>query len=192
MNEKKGVSRRVFIGLEIACVILIACLVGATSSYSLQISDKDNTISSVNYQTDSLNFVIRDQNNTISSLNTQLATLQEQCSNIHILGTENSAVWIDSQTIHVLSSSGPELWPFSNVSSSGYISVLVSSNNNSTYAGVLIPYTFNYTILNNNQTIHLGFDGTAIFPIPPGLDVFVEVGTSAGEGTVTLTAIYSY
>jgi hypothetical protein len=48
MNEKKVVRRRVLIGLEIVCIVLIACLVGAGFAlYSLQMRDKDNTITNL-------------------------------------------------------------------------------------------------------------------------------------------------
>jgi len=48
MNEKKTVKRRVLFGLEIVCIILIACLIGAGFAlYSLQLRDKDNTITNL-------------------------------------------------------------------------------------------------------------------------------------------------
>jgi hypothetical protein len=61
MNEKEIGSRRLIIALEIVCIILIACLVVATLSYSLQNNDKDNTISSLKSQ-------ITNANNEISQL----------------------------------------------------------------------------------------------------------------------------
>jgi hypothetical protein len=67
MNDRKVARRRVFIGLEIACIILIACLVGAAFAlYSLQIKDKDNTIANL---TDTVNLtksMIWVDNQTIS------------------------------------------------------------------------------------------------------------------------------
>jgi cell division protein FtsL len=85
MSEKKVVGRRVFIALEIVCIILLACLVGATSLYQSQINDKDNTISSLSLkisQSNTNNTNLQNQiaslNSTISSLNTQVASLQNQ------------------------------------------------------------------------------------------------------------------
>jgi prefoldin subunit 5 len=85
MNEKKGVSRRVSIALETVCIILIVCLVAATSSYSWQINNKNDTISSLNSEIASsnseiasLNSQIADQNKTISSLNSNITSLQNQ------------------------------------------------------------------------------------------------------------------
>ena len=67
MNEKKVVRRKVLMGLEIVCIILIACLVGAGFAlYSLQIRDKDNTITNL---TDTVNLeksVVWVNNQTIS------------------------------------------------------------------------------------------------------------------------------
>lgn len=85
MSEKKVAGRRVFIAFEIVCIILLACLVGATSLYQLQINDKDNTISSLNLkisQSNTNNTNLQNQiaslNSTISSLNTQVGSLQNQ------------------------------------------------------------------------------------------------------------------
>jgi hypothetical protein len=58
MNEKKVVSKRVFIELEIVCIILIACLVGATLLYSSQVNDKNSQISSLQSQVYELNKTI--------------------------------------------------------------------------------------------------------------------------------------
>jgi hypothetical protein len=50
MNEKRVPGRRVFIAIEIVCVILLACLVGATSLYQSQINDKDYTLTNLQNQ----------------------------------------------------------------------------------------------------------------------------------------------
>jgi len=196
MNEKKVVSRRLFIALEIVCIILIACLVGATSSYSWQINNKNNTISSLNSQIASLNTQISDQNNTISSLRTHLAILQNQISNIHIVstvnstvGTENSIVWAGNQTRNIAPDTGAAWGPFY-PNSAGYVLVLVSSSNNSTYVQVLNQIS-NSVIVGYDRKIQVGFNGTAVFPILSG-PVFVEVGDSLGEATITVSAIYCY
>jgi hypothetical protein len=48
MSEKKVVSRRLFIGFEIACIILVACLVGATSLYRWQITSLQSQVNDLN------------------------------------------------------------------------------------------------------------------------------------------------
>jgi hypothetical protein len=119
-----------------------------------------------------------------------LATLQEQTKDIHILGTGNSpyffilnsTAFVEASAPHVAAGSGAI-----NVSS-GYIVVWVSSNNNnnSTYVNVHGPLneTGNY-----NETINVGSEGIAIFPVPAGF-FGVSVGVSVDEATVTWTAMY--
>jgi hypothetical protein len=74
--------------------------------------------------------------------------------------------------------------------SAGYVLVLVSSSNNSTYVQVLNQIS-NNAIVGYDQKIQVGFDGTAVFPILSG-PVFVEVEDFLGEATITVTAIYCY
>jgi hypothetical protein len=96
MSERKVASRRMFIALEIVCIILLACLVGATSLYSLQINDKDNTITS----------------------------LQSQMNNLtNIVSLANSTVWVNNQTISQPQDSWSN-WTFK-ADYAGYVSVQV-------------------------------------------------------------------
>jgi len=96
MSEKKVVSRRLFIGFEIVCIILAACLVGATSLYRWQIDDKDNTI----------------------------ASLQSQMNNLtNIVSLANSTVWVKNQIISQLQDSWHN-WTFT-ADYAGYVSVQV-------------------------------------------------------------------
>jgi uncharacterized coiled-coil protein SlyX len=190
MSEKKMVRRSVAIALGIICIALVAGLAGAFAYY---VNRENNTISSLNTQISGkdtqisqLNTQISDQNNTISSLNSQLAILQNQTKNIHILGKENSTVWIDNETTNVQNDT--HSWEFDNVSSAGYVLVLVSSNNNSTFVNV-ITYTLNGTLVDYGEVL-VGFGGTAVFSVLPSWYVLVDVGNSFVEGTATITAIY--
>jgi len=99
MSEKKVVSRRVFIALEIACIILLACLVGATSLYQSQINDKDNTITNLQNQ-------VNDLNNT--------------------LNLAKSTVWVNNQTISQPQNSWSN-WTF-RADYAGYVSVQVHNS----------------------------------------------------------------
>jgi hypothetical protein len=188
VNEKKMVSRSVAIALGIVCILLIAGLGGVMAYYTMQIINKNTTINNQNDTINWWNVTIADQNRMISSLNTQLAILQNQTKNIHILGTENSKVWINNQTLNVendtLSSE------FDNVSSAGYVLVQVSSNNNSTFVNV-INYILNGTLVDYGKIL-VGFGGTAVFSVQPSWYVLVEVGNTFVEGTATVTAIYYY
>lgn len=183
IKPKKTVSRNVAVALGIISILLIAGLVWELTFYSLVVSDRDRTIANQDNQIGSLDSQILDQNNTISSLNTQLA----QASNIHILGTEHSTVWLSIQNVNIEQGAS---WEFDNVSFAGYVLVLVSSSNNSTYAEILIPHPANSTFP-IDQTIPVGSEGTAIFPVQPCPSLYVEVGNPViGKGTITVKITY--
>jgi cell division protein FtsL len=197
--EKKVVSRTVAIAIGIIAIVLAIGLIGAMAYYTLVVSNRDGTIISRNNQIASLNFQIENQNSTISSLNTELSGFQDEVNNIHILstenatvGTENSTVWVDNKTEYVGEGNFPEY-----ASSSGYVLVLVSSNNNSTYVRLInFPYPFSMeqvTIITTgyNRTIQVSYHGTVVFPVLSG-SVFVEVGNSNEATIITVTIIYCY
>ncbi|MGA2310229.1 MAG: hypothetical protein ABSG57_11885 [Candidatus Bathyarchaeia archaeon] len=199
-KSKRMVSRNVAIALGIICVILVVGLGVAVVYYTSTIgsvtSDKDSTIASKDNQIASLNnqilhknYTIWEQNNTISSLETQLATLQEQTKDIHILGTGNSPYFFVINFTAFVEAGPPPTFADSFVAnaSSGYVVVWVSSNNNSTYVSVAPPVNATDSYY---QTINVGSEGIAIFPIPVAPFVDVEVGVSSGTGTVTWTAMY--
>ena len=185
MSQKKMVSRNVAIALGVVCILLIAGLGGAMAYYTMTINDKDNQINSANNTINQFNATIADQNNTIFSLNTQLAIFQNQIRNIHVTGTENSTVWVNNQT---RTGSEGGVWDFYNVSSAGYVLILVSSNYNSTIAE--IAYTSKNLTLYDYQT-NVGFGGIAVFPVLPTYVVIVEI-TFSESSTATVTAIYCY
>jgi chromosome segregation ATPase len=94
MSEKKVVGRRVFIALEIVCIILLACLVGATSLYQWQINDKDNTITNLQSQINQFptwldgNKTLLDQTQTwlegnITNYNSQISDLQNKIASLN-------------------------------------------------------------------------------------------------------------
>lgn len=100
MSEKKVVGRSVLIALEIVCIILLACLVGATSLYQSQINDKDNTITNLQNQ-------VNDVNN--------------------ILDLAKSTVWVNNQTISQETASSYTVW-YLYASYAGYVSFYVQSS----------------------------------------------------------------
>src|SRR5208337_4792007 len=84
-KERKIAGKNVPIALGIICIILVACLGSAIVAYTLMINDKNNTISSLNYQISQLNSTIANlqnqvasDNSTINSLTAQVANLQKQ------------------------------------------------------------------------------------------------------------------
>ena len=82
-KEPKIARKDIFIG--IICILLVACLLGVVTAYSVMINDKSNTISSLNYQISQLNSTVTNlqkqvasDNSTIDSLKSLVANLQNQ------------------------------------------------------------------------------------------------------------------
>jgi hypothetical protein len=204
-EPKKMVSRNVALTIGIVCIILLVIsLAGTFAYYTSIINDKVNTISSLNSQVASLNTQVSNENNTISSLNNQLATLQGQVSNIRILGAENSTVWINTLSLSVrqdvtieeqiaaiYTNNSAIIPPSQNVSSLGYVSVLVSSNNTSTNVQYVYAAS-NGTFVGLSQWIQVGLYGIAVFPVQPTTTAYVAFTSSSGTSSFTATAIYHY
>jgi hypothetical protein len=167
MSEKKVVGRRVFIALEIVCIILLACLVGATSLYQWQINDKDNTITNL-------------QNQLIDLTN--------------IVDMDKYATWASDQTINQTVNSYNSWTEETNYA--GFVAVQVlSSTTDKTYVEVIYSYYIinsNYGI-NYDQRIAVGSSGVATFPIEPSY-IEIRVGNSnlinGANETVTITYYY--
>jgi cell division protein FtsL len=70
-KEPKIARKGVLITLGIICIILVACLLGVVTAYTVMINDKSNTISSLNYQISQLN-------STVTNLQKQVANLQSR------------------------------------------------------------------------------------------------------------------
>jgi predicted PurR-regulated permease PerM len=64
MSEKKVISRNTVVALGIVCIILTVGLVGAVANYTSIISEKENTIASLNSEITSLQNQINDLNAT--------------------------------------------------------------------------------------------------------------------------------
>ena len=204
-KPKKMVGRNVALTIGIVCVVLLVIsLVGAFAYYTPIIDDKDNRISSLNSQTVLLNTQVSKENNTISSLNNQLATLQGQVSNIRMLGTENSTVWIQTsydyvtqgsqltyQIAAIYTSNSAIIPPSQNISSPGYVSVLVSSNSTSTNVQYVWAAS-NGTLIGLDQVIQVGLYGIAIFPVQPTTFAYIAFTSPLGTSSFTVTATYHY
>jgi hypothetical protein len=116
-------------------------------------------------------------------------------NNFHIGNTENSTTWVSNQTENVqflhLNGGTAEIGGFSwgtYVYSAGYVSIRVSSNNNSTYVG--LEYQVGLEKLTYYQ-VSVGFGGTLVFPVLPMSLLGVSVG-SYGNATLTITITYYY
>jgi hypothetical protein len=121
-EEKKIVGRtvaNVAIALGIICIILVVALVGAVMNYTSMVNGKDGIIASLDSQ-------ILDKDDTLSSLNFQVANLTG------IINLSKSKVWVNHYTISH-QAGYYTYWTFL-AEYAGYVSVRIhSSNSTSTY-----------------------------------------------------------
>lgn len=190
------------IALAIICVILAASLVGAiafyqptTTNLQSQITEKDNTISSLQQQIDYLQAQLSTTTNAtvyiqqIAYLEQELSYLTDQTTayyNIAIMNASSILIYQQQATI------ANNTWAdaYNNVLEyAGYIVVQATSTTNTTYAETLYSsYGVNY-----DQNVTLGTSGTAYFPVLPGT-VEVRIGNldQTNSATVTVTVAYYY
>jgi hypothetical protein len=78
------------------------------------------------------------------------------------------------------------------VPSAGYVSIRVSSNNNSTYVALFYPLN-STNIGPTTYQISVGFGGTVVFPVlPTSMGIGISVGNFFGEATYDETITYYY
>lgn len=189
------------IALTIICVILAASLVGVIAVYQQnfqsQIAEKDNTISSLTAQIETLQAQLSTTTNAsvyvqqiaylyqeLSDLNDTLTSAYENLAyygNITQLGVAEYLVY--QQAVN------PGTDAFNNrIYYAGYIAVYATSTSNTTYAQMLYSsYGVNF-----NQTLTLGQEGSAVFPVLPGPIEIVIGNSDQNSETATVTIIYHY
>jgi cell division protein FtsB len=218
-KPKKVVGRSVAIALGIICILLIASIayfsitgISSQNNYNnLQNQNKqlqkwlDGNETLLN-QTQANNTNLQNQ---IDSLNSDVTNLQNQANNFRIGGTENSTIFANNEIVHTNENVydahlGENLTILGEVRgayapSAGYVSVHISSDNNSTYVVLGVPFAFNGT--NSDSTyisfptydrINVGFGGTVVFPVSPTSYTEIYFGSSIGEATLTITITYYY
>lgn len=182
MSEKKVLGKRIFIALGIVCIILLVCLVGATSLYQSQINNKDNTIFSQNSQISSLQTDYQNYKNShshsdsdynllqsIANLGEQYPILNQytinQGANTHIYVTDLQANY------------------------AGYLHISLTSTTSNAY--VIVEYWFQGQLFSVTKTI--GTSGEAYFLLMPS-NVAIYVGNTnfVNGATDTITATYYY
>jgi predicted transcriptional regulator len=231
-KPKKVVGRNVAIALGIICILLIAFIayfsitgISAQNSYNnLQNQNKqlqtwlDGNETLLN-QTQARNTNLQNQ---IDSLNSNVTNLQGQVNNFHIGSTENSTIWVNNENVHtnenvtVQTSENVSVVTIENVGwwvyvpSAGYVSIRVSSNDNSTYVALRTFYIINSTNTNSTFNVNgtnvngtnmffptyyqfsVGFGGTVVFPVLPTSWIEIYFGSSFGKATLTVTITYYY
>jgi uncharacterized coiled-coil protein SlyX len=81
-KEPKIARKGVLIALGIICIVSVACLGGVVAAYTLVMNDKNNTISSLNYQISQLNYSVADLENKVASENSTINSLTYQLTNL--------------------------------------------------------------------------------------------------------------
>jgi predicted PurR-regulated permease PerM len=102
MSEKKVVSRNTAIAMGIVCIILAVGLVGAVANYTSIISEKENTIASLDSEIISLQNQINDLNATYIWLKHHSFTYYTVKNDIKIsnVGIYKVSEWFDEYTIN--------------------------------------------------------------------------------------------
>lgn len=190
------ISRTVTLALGLICIVLLAGLVGAIAIYApmvtnleSQITERDNTISSLNSQVSILQDSLNQSNSDIAAKDAQITALNYQISTFYnYLILNASRLLIYNQTVY--QAAGANTTGNYTLDFAGYIIVNVQSSSNTTYAGL----AYSSFGVNYNNSIIVGTSGTAAFPVLPAF-VELRVGnTETDNSTVTtvITAIYYY
>src|SRR5208337_4923808 len=138
----------------------------SNTSLQNQIDSLSSNNTNLQNQIDSLNSNDTSLQNQIDSLNSNDTSLQNQFNDLQISSTRNSEVWVEDKNISE-NSAGDVIFGTFYLPSAGYVSVRVSSSNNSTYVE---PYNFINGIqnpeleynLNPLNTVVVGFGGTDV------------------------------
>jgi hypothetical protein len=81
-KEPKIARKGVLIALGITCIILVACLLGVVTAYTVMTNDKSNTISSLNYQISQLNSTVTNLQKQVASDNSTIDSLKSLVANL--------------------------------------------------------------------------------------------------------------
>jgi hypothetical protein len=193
------------IALAIICVILAASLVGVIAVYQptntnlqSQITEKDNTIASLQQQIDYLQATTTNASvyvQQIAYLEQELSlmndTLTSAYENIAYYGNftqlQASSILIYQQQATIANNTWVDAYN-DVLNYAGYIVVQATSTTNTTYAETLYSsYGVNF-----DQNVTLGMSGTAVFPVLP-CTAEVRIGNlDQTSAVVTVTVSYYY
>jgi outer membrane murein-binding lipoprotein Lpp len=202
-SQKKIVSKAMVIALGLICIILAAALVGAIAVYmpmasnlESQIAEKDSTISSLNSQVSSLNSQvlalqadIEQFNSTIEDYKAAQEAFNSQAKFYGDIISLNVSQPLFEPRNYTLTENTSGTIYTGNILYAGYITVSVESSSNTTYLQVAY---FSYAV-NYNQTVTVGTEGSAAFPVlPGGIAVVVGHTEPVDDVTGTVSATYRY
>jgi uncharacterized coiled-coil protein SlyX len=199
MSEKKMVRRVIAIALVVTiCFILVAVAVEMVLSFSVQVTEKDETITNLNIevfnkdsQISQLNSNITDLQNQLTSQNSTINLLTSNLTNLQeIANLQKSTLMYDDSVVEQISSGyivqGNLVAYWVNLSISleetpipidyaGYVVVnITSSTSNSTYVGL----SYSSKGFSYDNTVTVGVTGQAYFPILPTNTLYIKIGNT--------------
>jgi cell division protein FtsL len=206
MTEKKVAGRKTLtIILSIVCIVLGVGLVIAIVSYlptsgqidalNAQITQKNQTIATLNLQISSLNDQIHslaiENNATILNYQIEISTLQQQIQSLNnIVNLNASAFLVQTQEFSQEPNTNVTIWdePDAPLLNAGYVTVQVESSSDQTF----VQAVYNSYGVDYDNVIMFG-NGTAVFPVLPGA-IVLTLGNYETTNVVngTVTALYYY
>ena len=192
------------IALLVVCIVLAAGLVGVlalylsngnTSDLKAQITDKDNTISTLQTQIANLQAQISQTTNStvyqnqIASLNEQISNLNNQLSGYYNIAMMNSSSILLVQYPVTQDANATTQVFNDDIFYAGYVAIQATASADTTF--VEVNYSYAGSQFDYNKT--LGTSGTAMFPVLPGT-LFINIGNvnQTTANNVTISATYHY
>jgi uncharacterized coiled-coil protein SlyX len=193
-------TKNVTIALGVICLILATSLAvvvvtngnlsGNQNNQSLeeQVSSLNTQISTLQNQISNLNSALSDYEMQLYDYEEHIAALTNQIIDYNnIIDLKESHVILDNQTYTQNATTVTTLFN-ETVSYAGYFEIQVESTSDTTY--IQMSYTHNN--LSFDQTITVGTNGTAYFPILPGTIETLLGNTDTKTNTATITITYIY
>ena len=191
MEPKKMISKNVAIALGIICIVLIALIAYFTAT-GILVQNSYNNLQNQNKQ---LQTWLDGNETLLNQTQVNYTSLQNQMNNLtDIISLNKSTIWYDGtlQIVPALEATALE----ENAPYAGYVSVHASSPPTNETVVELVYY---YEVLNfrHDETINLGSNGTAIFPVLPdtSLAIYFSDPQLLGSGisrTANVTVTYYY
>jgi cell division protein FtsB len=190
MKPKKMVGRNVAIALGIICIVLIALIAYFTvTSISAQ-----NSYNNLQNQNKQLQTWLDGNETLLNQTQINYTSLQNQMNNLtDILSINKSTIWYDG-TLQIVPALEATMLD-ENAPYPGYVSVHASSPPTNETVVELVYYS---EVLNfrHDESINLGSNGTAIFPVlPSSMSIYFSDPQLLGSGisrTANVTVTYYY
>lgn len=190
MVEIKDVT----VALGVLCIILItssAILFNEQQNAKIleeQVSILNTQVTNLQNDVDNLNGAISEYEEQLSNYEQQIGDLTEKNNNYtNIIALKEIQMIFDNKTYTQNANTVTTLFN-ETVNYAGYFEIQVTSTSDTTY----LQTAYKHNNLNFNQTITVGTNGTAYFPILPGTIelLLCNTDTKTNQATINLNYIY--